>query len=275
MKRRVFLGAAALALLGLRLRRAFGDASVGPGSATRAFSSALARAARASRPLLVIVIPTDDAQKWERGKAFGEFLNHGSPADLAPLARAEVVCAKLDELPANVGAMLDSVEPLLVRIDPRGGLARTINAELPRYRDRIVVIGDSKPNAEDDDDHVFGRRVATIAKSVRDALSPDASDGVRAPSLAREVRARLVERPPPGSHWATSSGCGTDVEETPEEKAQREAEEKARAERERLAALQGRILALKSKVISVRGCGMGHVPEKSRRFLYFFAKTEN
>ena len=60
-------------------------------------------------------------------------------------------------------------------------------------------------------------------------------------SAAAEVRRRLVEEPPAGARWANSGGCGVSVE----------------GERSAIAI----------------GCGMGHVPERSRRFLYFFTQV--
>jgi hypothetical protein len=74
----------------------------------------------------------------------------------------------------------------------------------------------------------------------------------------------LVKRPPDGAHWATSSGCGTKVEDTPEEIADKE---RRRAE----ARKRGTVLVDRIVVV---GCGMGHVPDKSRRFLHFFAHDE-
>ena len=52
--------------------------------------------------------------------------------------------------------------------------------------------------------------------------------------------------PPTGSHWANASGCGPATVENMKED---------------------------SDEIVAYGCGMGHVPAKSSRFLYFFAKS--
>lgn len=61
-------------------------------------------------------------------------------------------------------------------------------------------------------------------------------------SLAAHVTAKLRKERVPGSKWARSSGCATEIEgET-------------------------------SNVMVA--CGMGHVPEKSSRFLYFFTKNQ-
>ena len=47
----------------------------------------------------------------------------------------------------------------------------------------------------------------------------------------------------PGSHWAHASGCATTIEGI--------------------------------RNTAMIGCGMGHVPDKSRRFLYFFTVPKN
>jgi hypothetical protein len=83
------------------------------------------------------------------------------------------------------------------------------------------------------------------------------ADGKPLGDRLRVVKRRYVDEPPPGSHWANSWGCGTRVEDTAEEK-------RLIAER----AKQGKM----RRIVSI-GCGMGHVPEKSQRFLYYFAHS--
>ena len=80
------------------------------------------------------------------------------------------------------------------------------------------------------------RRIAAMGAMLRRELG---SDDRHAATLAGEVRARLRDKPPPGTRWAKGQGCGVDVEgEEP----------------------------------MMVACGMGHVPKKAARFLYFFAK---
>src|SRR6184192_250765 len=78
----------------------------------RAFA---ARPAERRKPLLIIVNPANGEAKWERGAAFGEYLNHGSDAQLAPLAAYEVLCAPMSE----VRRLAPDVqgEPWLVAVD--------------------------------------------------------------------------------------------------------------------------------------------------------------
>jgi len=80
-------------------------------------------------------------------------------------------------------------------------------------------------------------RIEAQAKAL-DRLLPAVADEGR---NAETFKARLRERVP-GSHWASEGGCGTTIEGV---------------ENQRMYA-----------------CGMGHVPQRSRRFLYFFDPDE-
>jgi len=265
LSRRRFLSAAALAVVAGRVRRAFADVSVqredqrardrAPGADLVA---ACARAARAGVPLVVIVIPADDSEKFRRGHAFGEYLHHATPDELAPLARAEVVCAPLSAVAAIAPeyTINGKGEPLLVRID-RDGAARGAHGLLPDFDGRrVIVVGPDAPPPRSDE-AVVTERIAIVARAVAELLP-----GPTRRDAAEVVHARLVKRPPDGAHWATSSGCGTKIEDTPEELAEKE---------RRRAEARKRGMILFDRVVAV-GCGMGHTPDKSRRFLHFFAR---
>ncbi len=242
MKRRTFLAtvgvSTAAALWPPLIRRAFGDASFdAPGAKKTApgLESARSRAAAAQRPLFAIVIPADDAHKTARGEVWGEYLNHGGAAQLAPLDSVEVACATMAELRAvSRDAATLSGEPLAVLIAP-DGRARGLEAVVPAYPEEARW--DPK-----NDDAVANRRIAAVARMVQTALPPVPAGEVRA--RAERVVRTLREGPPPGSHWANASGCGP-------------------------ATVEG----IKDDDMVAYGCGMGHVPSKSSRFLYFFAKT--
>jgi hypothetical protein len=88
------------------------------------------------------------------------------------------------------------------------------------------------------DDETSNQRIAALAALLRQALG---APGINAVDDAASVRARLKDRAPSGTHWANSSGCGTRIEGVSDNVA--------------------------------FGCGMGHVPAKSRRFLYFFSRA--
>jgi hypothetical protein len=267
MRRRSVLSALALgAFVGPHwLRRAFGDASFdarepADDSLGVDVGTALAEARRAGRPLLVLVIPRDEGARHDRGMAWGELINHGPRPALAALGQADVVCAFAAQLP--VGTLPRGAEPLAVAFGPGvGDAAVPLNAELPRHASRGMVVISRKgkaPPAPPPDDVVTGQRIERLANLVTSALPP--VPATRLAALSRDGDKQVKERPPRGAHWATGSGCGTHVEETPEEVAAREAAE----ERDR------KLGILRGRTVVAYGCGMGHIPEKARRFLYFF-----
>lgn len=241
MKRRHFVGAAsvglAAALWPAFVREAFGDGPAcngGPLARVAGVAAAFRRAREASKPLLILVIPADDRAKYDRGQAFGELINHGADRDLAPLARAEVLCATMDDLRKLVPTV-GAGDPLMVLVsaDKVPATARQLDVELPTstfdedrdWKDR-----------ERKDDVLSNKRIAIMGELLRRALGIDEK---RAAALATEARARLKDKPPPGTRWASSSGCGTDIE---------------------------------GEAPMAVGCGMGHVPKKAQRFLYFFTQ---
>ncbi|WP_437577640.1 hypothetical protein [Sorangium sp. So ce887] len=249
MKRRHLLGATAAGLAATAwpgfLRDAFGDGaacdekgkpSAAQGSVVQV-SAAFRRARQAKRALLVFVIPADDAAKWERGQAFGELLNFGADRDLAPLAGVEVVCATMADLKKLVPGAGDG-EPLLVlvRTDKVPVAAAQLDVALPRYDGMRGVVTGSWEERQKHDDRIAAQRIGALGALLRQGLGAEA-DNVAA--RAASVRARLVKAPPAGAHWAVASGCGTDIEGIDDS--------------------------------GLMACGMGHVPSKSRRFLYFFA----
>jgi hypothetical protein len=320
MRRRDFLGAttaaAVLASWPRWLRSAFADMPA-PDEACKAdpklaaltaLGGAWKRAHATGKPLLVLIIPAEPGAKYERGHAFGELLNHGTPDQLAPLALVEVACATMADLKTLVPSAGDG-EPLMVLCETDRVPATTarLDAKLPevppfRWIDEEAGDKPVDPNV------IIAQRIRLLSGLLRGGLVPDAGTITRRATQTRKrlsaaersqvdtflakdtwlpadladrgaaliydaaearqisdtkatallhgaVKARLVTEPPAGSHWALSQGCGVEVEETA-------AERKAREELEK----QGQF----GVMVSV-GCGMGHTPEKSQRFLYFFA----
>lgn len=332
MNRRKFLGSAATAAVIATwpgwLRRAFaGTSAIEQEAAGLAvLSEGYRHAQRAGKPLLVLVIPADGGQKYDRGRAFGEYLNHGSPEQLAPLALCEVACAEMAKLRRLVPAAGEG-EPLMVLVETDRVPAQVQRLDVALVEDdrergwRVVdeepVEPPKKKETEEErwqrrfdarqrrEEAVIARRIEQIAVLVREAVQPDVArlaeraaqarahvhsigqsvgagvataqfelslasgvevsqaevedapalvalaaaraQGVRREALlgllARVVEARLRRVPPSGSRWAVSSGCGTRIEG-------------------------------ETQQVMV-ACGMGHVPEKSARFLYFFAKNDD
>jgi hypothetical protein len=216
MKRRDFLrAAAALALAPAFVRRAFADESCPlpqlpkspEGARTPTVATAFDRAQRAGRPLLVFVIPADDGKKWDRGAAFGELLNHGSEAQISPLAGLDVVCATMADLRQLVPGAGDG-EPLMVFVD-RGEVKR-LDAKLPQYDRGWRRGGEDYKKMIAEEDKLADRRIQILADLIGQVGPVDRTRGA-------DVRARLTKKRVPGSHWADASGCGTHVEDDGEQ----------------------------------------------------------
>lgn len=259
------------------------------------------------RPRLVIVLPEDTTHHYDLGHALGEYLNHGGYEALAPLAAVDLACIAAGEIDLPETAIGQGPLALLLIA---GDTRRLVRFELPTrkepyYEDdfadreidaRIAIVSSAVRRAVMDQDQVIGvsprllahPRVQDIATRARAgygiddwrtagsgwilppeieaaeargeplarALTPDeaahfapallavamSAQGAGRSSLlltlAAVVRRRVVEGEVPGAEWATSGGCGVFFEK-----------------RETNAAV---------------GCGMGYVPERSRRFLHFY-----
>lgn len=247
------------------------------------------RARAAGRPLLVLTIPAELASQFERGSVWGELLMNGSAECLSDLALCDVVCAELAVLRRALPGLpgLSREESLAVLIESDDPRAQAVDAELPSVHFRW---------GENDANEIYERevrgRIAELEAVLREALAPDEStlerraracatalgievdpplldptrstrrgaraEARRAPAMVRLAAERTPARrkqligllagvaaerlqvaPPPGALWASSTGCGLTVEGREDE---------------------GLRVA----------CGMGHTPEISRRFLYFF-----
>ena len=213
---------AATALAPAWLRRAFADVSVhADGVELR------------DGPSLVLVIPRDDNAKWDRGDAFGALLQHASDGELAPLALVDLVAQPA----ATFGVAGD---PLMILVpgksDGDAPKLRILDGKLPPPP---VVARSTIPEQV----RVASRqRVALLARLIGDALARlRACDRRSDATLAAIARARYVEEPPRGVHWAHSTMCGLEVEGAPE---------------------------LADQV----DCGMGALTDESRRFLYLFTR---
>jgi hypothetical protein len=124
-------------------------------------------------------------------------------------------------------------EPWMVLVE--GGRARPIDGEVP-----AVDLGA--------DDALIDRQIQALARLVDGGIGlRGPADDQRIASLADEARARLVKGPPRGSYWALSSICGED----------------------RVEGLND----VKANEVEMVDCGMGHLPPRAHRFLYFFTKS--
>jgi hypothetical protein len=299
LKRRAFLGAAAAgaavaASWPAWLRSAFAqdqdDLADPLGTLSRGFRGAQ----RSGKPLLVLVVPATDEHKWQRGQAFGEVLNHGGQQVMVELAMCEVICAPMSAVrqlaPQTPAA---PAEPLMILIETDAVPARVtpLDAEL------VFETAYRGPTTPDVLDRAIDRRIAAISRLIHRSVIGD-GDGATLARRAAQVRARLgadtvaridaslrAGRIDPrladrgaahilaselvltqpvaawhrwiaagatarlrrtriaGSHWATSTGCGITIEDAD---------------------------PMADQIIV--GCGMGHSPPRSQRFLHFFAQ---
>ena len=250
----------------------------------------------APRRVLVLVIPDHPRARWNRGYAFGAWLNHGTAQQLSWLAFADVCCEQLGDLPA-LGVEVEGdpwmvlIEPAVGRVTPivpasvddledvvpvelppdletgepsedreleaslaeidalARGLANAMEPELERWaQEERAALGCQDIDAFDEmvrvggwpwTKHIRDAPAALVLGARRDDAA--LSEALVIEALAERVRTQYVRREIPGSRWGRGSGCGTQIE---------------------------------GEAPRYFGCGMGHVPELSRRFLHFFADGE-
>lgn len=251
----------------------------------RDLSAAYRRAQQQGRPLLVLVVPEDGGARWERAHAFGELLNNASSDAMQDLAMVEVACSTMTSLRRLV-PQAGQGEPWMVLVEPdqHPAVARRLEVSLPenpnQWTDReqpdyaqrveqaidqrIAILAATIEDAVARDEEMLARRARVAEQALDAALVQRVHAAIRrgtvpaelletAPALVRagardrpavleqlaqSARERLVQRPLPGSYWATSWGCGVTVE-----------------------GREDNVLV---------GCGMGHVPQRSQRFLYWY-----
>lgn len=255
----------------------------------------LLRQARSiGKPILVLVIPEDRDLVWDRQQVLGEWLNHGGREALAELASCEVVCVEESYLRLAF-ELEEGLDPLLF-----------VMIETARQPFEARVAPDdlkplSRPSFLEDDSRYVERvrkRIRDVELHARDLIAPDRralevrerqcrrsldtetlqaleaflADPTRPVEpdlelvdrgaamirlaiqeghpqaghllecLAQAAERRLLEAPPHRARWARSTGCGMSIEE-------------------------------EDSPMAV-GCGMGHIPEISTRFLYFYTVHE-
>jgi hypothetical protein len=193
------------------------------------------------RPLLLVLVPKDESAGYLRGRMIGGVLNHGGDAVLADLAGVDLVCSTADRLPAEARSAAAG-DPWFVLLTRDGETVRAqpftpdVPPEPPHF-----------PRGETTWEQVNAGAQAGIdalAAALHGFLAPSVAVPAGESSLrAAEARKRYVTKPPPGAHWASSGGCGTTIEGVSRNQ-------------------QGPMV----------GCGMGMVPEVSRRFLHFYVR---
>lgn len=263
------------------------------------------RAQRAGRPFLVFVIPDRDVDLWERGTVLGEYLNHGSDAQLAPLALCDVATARMEEL-RRIEPAVGRGEPFMVLIETDGA-----GPKVRAARGRIPVL-DAVPEEDDDSEEAFERwsratdareeeafqaRVEFVASLVRELVVPDEAMIWRRVSVARaydvagsmEMDAALSSGEVPSPELCVRAGAlalqAARWDPGREDALHATLRESAvgRFVRQPLAgSYWGQAHGCGESIEDVVGpdafgmgvCGMGMVPEKSSRFVSFLAKGE-
>lgn len=235
-RRQLLRGALTLASLPLLIRPAF--ASDNPKEQRAHLSRAWKDAVTDGRPLLVLVIPADDGDKWVRGQGLGEWLNNASDEQLAVLGQVEVVCATTADLKRLLPGKIEG-EPWLFLIEPETATVQAIDWTLPPAAPMPGWEHDDWMERQDRwDEERVSANLAVIdaaARPVIEAATGPVPAG-RVTALAQQVRREIIDIPPAGAHWANSGGCGTSIEGV--------------------------------EANYAMACGMGHVPARSRRFLY-------
>lgn len=239
-------------------------------------SAAYRQAVRVGKPLLVILVPADSGQKYDRGQLWGEVLNHGAPSTFAALACVEVVCATVESLAAVVpGVVVDSMLFVLVETATMPATSTMHGTKIPDYPDHFGRGGGDGQKQRDIEKQLGGQRIAALGGLIEEAVLGTASGSTTRPLLGKRVTqaraalalrgstsdddqasilleqgavdrvaaaatARLKGQRVRGSKWAIGGGCGVSVEGENDD-------------------------------VGI-ACGMGHTPELSRRFLYWFTR---
>jgi hypothetical protein len=115
MQRRSFLGLATLTAASTTARLSFAT-SLADGA--KRLAAALERAAVVGKPLLVVVIPEEQADAGRGGRLLGGFLSHAPDADLALLTLCELTCIPRRDLEQKVGSIEDGTFAVLLPTGP-------------------------------------------------------------------------------------------------------------------------------------------------------------
>lgn len=181
--RRSFLTNASLGLAALTapawIRTAFAASGDDEEKARlKRLAAAWKRAEAAGRPLLVFVVPKDDAQGRLNGEAWGEFLNHGASEHLAMLPLAELTCASLKDVERVLGEELKAADQFLPLLEPSALLIESSSKHL-----RVValaaetlayqpIVGDWEVQMKLTEQRI-GERITRNGEALRNLLWPD------------------------------------------------------------------------------------------------------
>jgi hypothetical protein len=294
MKRRSFLvGSAAATLTSWPawIARAFDpDSTCSDGERIEGLFDSYRQARRAGKPLLVLIIPTDDEKKWERGTWFGQVLNYGTDDTLALLSLVTLSCATSEELGRLVQLDATDAEPTFVTVDTASRPARArpyqldLNALVP---ERWKWMG-TREDFDSAMDRAVDAQIVALSVALKDAIAALIADRQPEPTrYEHEQLARAILHDEEHDDAAVLRFAHALYQ-----RAQVSGPLRAKL-------IAGLASAVRSQVVShqVRGshwassggcgvriegddspshiaCGMGYSPARSQRFLYFFTVRE-
>ena len=244
------------------------------------------------RLLLVLIVPVDDGTKRPRGEALGAWLNHGTDAQIAPLAAIDLLCAPASEIESLGGEPVEG-EPWAVLIDRRDGHTVPIDLDLPSH-------GELMKNADDVDSPDEWRKLdlrasldriellaTALMDPVREGLKRSAEDDRARLGAGKleALRAAVTDRGAVPAH-VLDEGAGVLLVEAADPTS---GLEQARVDSlladvarrrfvvrrvpgSRWANSRGCGVQVEGEEPVFIGCGMGNVPQLSQRFLYWFTE---
>lgn len=169
--------------------------------------AALERARALGRPLLLLVVPESDLDRWNRAELFGVWLQHVGGVAAAELVTCELGCATSEELRALAPAVATTAATLAVLIEPGGRGALAVDGpptELPNWGD---IERNGVPYEEIETRTAAAQRevAAAFEARLRTLLVPD--DATLSARAATEVAA-LARREPPLPSLAADAAVG-------------------------------------------------------------------
>ncbi len=283
-RRVVLKGLALAATWPAFLRRAFAAAVCAqPLPALGVLAARFRTAAQLGKPLLVLVVPVDQDLAFQRGQAFGEWLNHGGEEALAPLSLCELAAAPvsvLRELVPNVGPG----EPTAVLVETRAvpTTVRRLDEPLPAVVEPARIRGEGQIALLDAQ---VDANIALLTRWSREALGWTEAGlrrraGESGRALSFEDQARLAAESPerdPERIWRGAAVLAMRARTDERLRAQlasaaRERWVRARIPGSKWAHFSGCGEEIEGEEPSQVDCGMGFVARRSERFLYLLTR---
>lgn len=293
MKRRRFLAgtaAAALTSWPAWIARAFDpESTCSDGERLEGLFDSYRNARRAGKPLLVLVIPTDDNEKWERGAWFGQVLNYGADDTLAMLSLVTLSCATSEELGRLVQLDASDAEPMFVTIDTasRPARARAYQVDMSLAVPDHLQWQGNREEYEAATERAVDAQIVTLSVALKDAIGALIADRKPEPTrYEHEQLARAILQDD-----AHDDAAALRFAHALYQRAQASGPLRpkliaglANAVRSQVVKqrVRGSYWASGGCGISIEGyessmriaCGMGYTPARSERFLYFFTLPE-